>query len=95
MLDKIRGIWRKENQIFISSEYYNISFHVNEIESICIFDLNDTPKTPDDLPMHHATVVFRLKSGRKRSWYAIRLTKRKYNWLLKLIAPYEQHYNNV
>lgn len=87
MFERIRGIWRIENRIFISAENYNINFHVNEIESICIIGLNNTPQTPDNLPVRHAEIIFRLKSGRKRSWYARRLTKRKYNCLLKLITP--------
>ena len=66
-------------------EYHNIKFHINEIETLQIVDTNNTPAIIDDLPIRNAKVLFLLKSGRTKTCYVRKLTKRKYKWLLKLL----------
>lgn len=82
---KIHGLRREDKFIFISAEYGNIKFHVNEIGSIQIVDRKGTFHTADDLPVKNAEIRFLLKSGRKRSCHVRKLTKRKYRYLQSLL----------
>ena len=82
---KISGLWREGNYVFISAEYHNIRFHIHEIGSIQIVDKDNLKCTADDLPMRNARIIFLLKSGRKKTCYVRKLTKRKYKYLTNLL----------
>ncbi|MEE0061599.1 MAG: hypothetical protein UE295_12285 [Acutalibacteraceae bacterium] len=85
LFSKISGLSKDGSYILISAEYHNIKFHINEIETLQIVDTNNTPAIIDDLPIRNAKVLFLLKSGRTKTCYVRKLTKRKYKWLLKLL----------
>ncbi|MEE0264072.1 MAG: hypothetical protein UD936_00445 [Acutalibacteraceae bacterium] len=85
LFSKIPGLSKDGSYILISAEYHNIKFHINEIETLQIVDTNNTPATIDDLPVRNGKVLFILKSGRTKTCYVRKLTKRKYKWLLKLL----------
>jgi len=87
---RISGLWREGNHIFISAEYHNIKFHIHEIGSIQIVDSDNLVRTADDLPIRNARIFFLLKSGRKKTCYVRKLTKRKYKHLTNLLET-EQH----
>ncbi len=82
---KIHGLWREEKNIFISAEYGNIRFHINEISSIRITDRTGSVHTADDLPVRNAEIQFLLKSGRMKTCYVRKLTKRRYKYLQELL----------
>ena len=82
---KIRGLWREEKHIFISAEYGNIRFHINEIGNVRITDRTGSVHTADDLPVRNAEIQFLLKSGRMRTCYVRKLTKRRYKYLQELL----------
>ena len=82
---RISGLWRENDHIFISAEYHNINFHIHEIESIQIVDSDNLVRTADDLPIRSAKITFLLKSGRKKTCYVRKITKRKYKYLTDLL----------
>lgn len=82
---KIYGLWKEGNYIFISAEYHNAKFHINEIERVQIEDQNGLEHTRDMLPVRNARILFVLKSGRKRSCYVRKLTVGKYKYLTELL----------
>ena len=82
---KINGLWRDENYIFIRAEYHNIKFHINEIKMLKVVDLDNLERNADELPLRNAKILFLLKSGRKKTCYVRKLTKRRYAWLLNLL----------
>ena len=82
---KISGLWREDNYIFIRAEYHNIKFHISEIKTLQIVDSNNLERNVADLPLRNAKILFLLKSGRKKTCYVRKLTKRKYIWLLNLL----------
>ena len=89
---KIKGLWTEGSYLFLKGEYRNIKFHINEIQSLQIVDETNTLRYDDDLPIRKAKIQFLLKSGRKKTCYVRKLTKRKYTWLLNLIKE-EEHDN--
>lgn len=82
---KISGLRREEKFIFISAEYGHIKFHINEISSVRIVDRNGVTHTMDDLPVRNAEIRFLLKSGRTRTCYVRKLTKRRCGYLQGLL----------
>ena len=82
---KISGLWREGNFIFISGEYHNVKFHVNEIANILITDWNDSVYTIEQLPLKNAKLIFVLKSGRRKVCWVRCLSLRKYKRLLNLL----------
>ena len=82
---KLRCLWREEDHIFIQAEYHNIKFHINEIKTLQIVDKYNVARNADELPLRNAKILFLLKSGRKKTCYVRKLTKRKYTWLLNLL----------
>ena len=82
---KISSLWRADNYIFIRAEYHNIKFHINEIKTLQIVNKDNLERDTSELPLRNAKILFILKSGRKKTCYVRKLTKRKYIWLLNLL----------
>ena len=82
---KIYGLWREDKYIFINAEYGSIKFHINEIGNIQILDRTGLVRTADDLPVRNAKIHFLLKSGRNKTCYVRKLTRRRYKYLQSLL----------
>ena len=82
---KIRGLWREEKHNFISAECGTIRFHINEVSNVRITDRTGSVHTADDLPVRNVEIQFLLKSGRMRTCYVRKLTKRRYKYLQELL----------
>ena len=82
---KLPGLRREGVYVFICAEYGDIRFHVNEIAGVQITGRNGLIHTADDLPVRNAETRFLLKSGRKRTCYVRKLTKRRYKYLQGLL----------
>lgn len=71
--------------IFHHGEYGKTKFHVNEIKEIYLGNFEMIPIDYEMKTYKYRYIIFHLKSGRKKKYYAGNLTKKKYTYIKNFI----------
>jgi len=78
------AIFLDKNVVFLGAlppKYYYSKFHVNEIDEIFLVDKEDRQIPKKSTNWSRVTIVFLLKSGRKKVFNARRISVKKFSYM--------------